>query len=165
MVALESVAAQRERSACHWGWLLCRGRCRVRGRQRRAYMAQHRDSGCPLGGPDSRIARRAARTPSPPEQLRDLLEERHPLRYREVNVPSERDRPRLRLLGAVLLTAVCLYTAFVVVRALVFAAEGARDRWQAWLVLVAIGWTGLWAGIFALRKWRRLAAARRSDSN
>jgi hypothetical protein len=90
---------------------------------------------------------------------------KRPLRYRGVNLRPEQDRQRLLALGAVLLTAFCLYTAFVVVRALVLVAEGARDRWQFWPVLVAIGWTGFWAGIFALRKWRRLAAARRLDPN
>lgn len=91
--------------------------------------------------------------------------EKRALRYRGMNLRPERDRPRLRALGAVVLTAFCLYTAFVVVRALVLAAEGAHNRWQFWPVLVAIGWTGLWSGIFALRKWRRLAANRGSDSN
>jgi hypothetical protein len=78
---------------------------------------------------------------------------------------ERQDRPSLRALGAVVLTAFCLYTAFVVVRALVLVAEGTRNRWQFWPVLVAIGWASLWSGIFALRKWRRLAAERRPNSN
>ena len=64
-----------------------------------------------------------------------------------------------------MLTAFCLYTAFVVVRALVLAAEGAHDRWQFWPVLVLISWIGVWSGIVALRKWRRIAAQRGTPSN
>jgi hypothetical protein len=75
------------------------------------------------------------------------------------------DHARLRGFGAIALTAVCLYSIFVVVRALVLVAEGTRDRWQFWPALIAIGWTGLWSGIFAMRKWRRLAADRRPGSN
>lgn len=64
-----------------------------------------------------------------------------------------------------MLTAFCLYTGFVVVRALVLVAEGARNRWQFWPVLVIIGWIGVWAGILAVRKWRRIAAERGAISN
>lgn len=90
---------------------------------------------------------------------------KRPWRYRGVNLRPERDRSRLRVLGAIALTAFCLYTAFVVVRALVLVAEGARDRWQFWPVLLVIGGIGVWAGIVALRKWRRIAAQRGSTSN
>jgi hypothetical protein len=82
------------------------------------------------------------------------------LRYRGLGLRPERDRPRVRVLGAIVLTALCLYTAFVVVRALVLIAEGAHDRWQFWPALTVIGWIGVWAGIVALRKWRRIAAER-----
>ena len=87
------------------------------------------------------------------------------MRYRGVDLRPERHRPRLRALGAIVLTAFCLYAAFVVVRALVLVAEGARDRWQFWPALVVIGWIGVWAGIVALRKWRRIAVERRASSN
>ena len=90
---------------------------------------------------------------------------KRPLRYRGANLRSERDRQRLRVFGALVLTAFCLYTAFVVVRALVLVAEGARDRWQFWPALLVIGWIGVWAGIVALRKWRRIAAQRGPTSN
>jgi hypothetical protein len=51
-----------------------------------------------------------------------VTDERPPLRYREISFDPGL---RLRLLGAILLTAISGYTAFVVIRALVLAAEGA----------------------------------------
>ena len=87
---------------------------------------------------------------------------KRPLRYRGLDLRPERDRPRLRALGAIVLTACCLYTGFVVVRALVLVAEAAQNRWQFWPVLVIIGWIGVCAGIVALRTWRRIAVERRA---
>jgi hypothetical protein len=101
-----------------------------------------------------------ARSPWTPQTLRFKL-----THYRGVNLRPERERPRLRVFTAIALTAFCLYTAFVVVHALVLVAEGARDRWQFWAVLLVICCIGVWAGIVALRKWRRIAAQRGSSSN
>ena len=90
---------------------------------------------------------------------------KRPLRHGGVDLRPERNRPRLRVLGAVSLTAFGLYMAFVVVRALVLAAEGANDRWQFWPALALLGWIAVWSVIFAIRKWRRLAADRRPRPN
>jgi hypothetical protein len=74
---------------------------------------------------------------------------------------GRRRQPRL-LLGAILLTAVSGYTVFAIVRALVLAAEGARDSWYIWPALLLLGLIARWTGTFAIRLWRRIAADRRA---
>jgi hypothetical protein len=70
-----------------------------------------------------------------------------------------------RVAGAVVPTAVCGYTVFVIVRALVLMAEGTHDSWRVWPVLLFFGLIVRWTGVVALRLCRAIAADRRAPSN
>jgi hypothetical protein len=67
------------------------------------------------------------------------------------------------LFGAVVLTTICGYTTFAIVRALVFAVEGGHGRHGVvfWLALALLVGLARLMGVFALRQWRRVLAARR----
>jgi hypothetical protein len=87
--------------------------------------------------------------------------QRRPWRYRGINIRPEKERPRLRLIGAMLFTALCAYTTFAIVRVLVRTAEGASQNWRVWPALVLLGLFAFWAGRRAIHLWRQIAASRR----
>jgi ABC-type nickel/cobalt efflux system permease component RcnA len=96
--------------------------------------------------------------------MRRRTNERRPLRYRGARLRSEKERPRLSLLIAVVQTTIAVYSAFVVVRAGVVVAEGTRQSGRLVAALVFIALIGLWAGVRAGRRWRAIATVRRATA-
>ncbi len=79
-------------------------------------------------------------------------------------MPGERRRLGYRAIVApLLLTAISAYLAFVVIRGLVLAAEGAHDSWQFWPVIAFFSLVSWRAGKSAARRWRQLRGIRKAN--
>jgi hypothetical protein len=82
-----------------------------------------------------------------------VTDERKPPRAGESNRVRSARQGRV---FASILTVVSGYLAFVVIRGIVLAAEGAHDSWQFWPVIavfVLIAWR---TGQAAVRRWRQI---------
>jgi hypothetical protein len=72
----------------------------------------------------------------------------------------EEGKPRRGRVVASILTVVSGCLAFVVIRGLVVAAEGAHDSWQFWPVIAFFGLVSWRTGQSAVRRWRRIRRER-----
>jgi len=83
-----------------------------------------------------------------------------PLRYRGIDLRPGRERPRVRLAGAILLAAISLWTSVAVVRGLVLVAEGTPRKPVFWPTVAVMCVIVAVTVRYALLLWRKSARAR-----
>jgi hypothetical protein len=82
---------------------------------------------------------------------------KRPLRYRRINLRPDRRRRRGRIVGAVLLGILALWTIAAVVRGLILSAEASRLDHVSW---GAVGVSCVFALVAACAAWRLWRKAR-----
>jgi hypothetical protein len=80
---------------------------------------------------------------------------KRPLRYRRVDLRPEREHRRARLVRAVFLALLALWTASAVVRGLILSAERSRLGHVSWIAVVLSSLLAFAFGRAALKLWRR----------
>jgi hypothetical protein len=96
--------------------------------------------------------------------MSEPAEKHRPWRYWGINLRPEKERPRLTLLAAILFTALCVYSVFLIVRGVVWIAEDRSYGRHFIPALVLIAVFALWTGRRAIRSSRRITARRKRPS-
>jgi hypothetical protein len=86
---------------------------------------------------------------------------RRPLRYRGINLRSEKERPRLAVGTAALLTAVSALALYALDGFIVEITQGHTHKPGFWFAFAVTLGVAVWAVRRMIRSWRRMAERRR----